>query len=645
MTENYKENNNWTGGWAGKILWVDLSKGEITTVPTSKYEPEKYIGGVGINSKIFWDMGCPDVEAYHPDNPLIISNGPAAGASGPFTRATICSIAPAAYPEELFTYSGFGGKFPTELKYAGYDGIVIIGKAENPVYLSIEDGEVALKDAADLWGMDTFTVQEELIARYPKSSVLTIGPAGENLSRVAIIITETSGAAGQGGYGAVMGSKNLKAIVTRGTGTLKIARPDDFMELIQERKDAGEWVIGPFVEWGRYPQKSEDMKNRMKDKYLKNFTGCFACPFQCHGQYNVPGIGKGTQMCNDNWYQYSAGDDKMGESLEGMWEGNLLSQKLGLNNFDLVGFMLLFYRFIKEKKILTKEDFGLDKIPALDNRKLPEFGTPEDHHEFLEKFLGGIADGSSPFHQGAARAAESFGPEAVELYKSVFPAWGNRSHHIRGVAEALHWATDTRDPFNSCHDYVSGFGQSKKIGDWFGVPGGYLEGEAEGKHKNIYDGAEDETIWVQHNQCLKNSLHICEYASFPSSFFHPPEMDIRVFESRLLTAITGLDYSVDELWKAGERIWNLRRAIMVVRENRLKNDDAIYPGMFDEVFRVQSPELLSAPLDRDQWESMRNRYYEKRGWNVETGQPKREKLAELGLDFVADKLESMDRLG
>jgi aldehyde:ferredoxin oxidoreductase len=576
---------------------------------------------------------------------MILSNGPVTGASGPFTRATICSIAPQAYPKELFTYSGFGGKFPSELKYAGYDGLVVLGKADTPVYLSIEDEKAEIKDATDIWGLDTFAAQAELMDRHPRASVLTIGPAGENLSRISIIITETSGAAGQGGYGAVMGSKNLKAIVTRGTGTLKIARPDDFMELIQERKHAGEWVIGPFIEWGRYPQKSEAVKTEMESKYLKNFTGCYACPFQCHGNYEIPGIGRGTQMCNDNWYQYFCGNEKMGDSIEGMWEGNLLSQKLGINNFELVGYMLFLYRAIKENGILTKEDFNLSTIPSIEMRKEPEFGGADAHHAFLEEFLGGIADGTSPLSQGGARAAEMFGDRVLELYYSIFPAWGNRSHHLRGVAEALHWATDTRDPFNSCHDYTMGFGVSKEAADWFGVPGGYLEGEHEGKHQNIYDGAEHETIWVQHNQCLKNSLHICEYASFPTTFFHPPEMDIRIFESRLLSAITGLDWDVDELWKAGERIWNLRRAIMVLRENRHRNDDTLFEDMFKEVIKYQAPELLSAPLDRAKWNSLKDRYYEARGWDVTTGQPGRSKLEELDMKDIADKLQSAGKLG
>ncbi|HEY92010.1 MAG TPA: hypothetical protein G4O07_09290 [Dehalococcoidia bacterium] len=631
-------------GWAGKVLWVDLTSGKITKVPTSDFEIEKYIGGVGLNSRIFWELGCPKVDAFHPDSPLILSVGPLTGTSGPFSRATISAIAPQCYPDELFTYSGFGGKFPSELKYAGYDGIVVVGKAEKPVYLSILDDEVEIKDARNLWGFDTFETQQRLMDSHPKASVLTIGPAGENLSRMAIIINETSGAAGQGGYGAVMGSKNLKAIVTRGTGTVKIARPDDFMKLLSQRKEAGEWVAGPRQLWGRYPQKSEKVKVQMAKDYLKGFTGCYACPYQCHGVYDIPGIGKGAQLCNDNWYQYSSGNDAMGESIKGMWEGNILSQKLGINNFELVGVMLFFYRTIKETGILTKEDFGLSSIPAVERRKEPEFGGTQAHHEFLEELLGGIADGTSPLSQGVARAAEQFGDRALELYKSIFPAWGHRSHHIRGVGEALHWATDSRDPFNSCHDYVSGFGIHPEVAEWFGVPGGYLEGESEGKHQNIYQGIERETVWVQNQQCLRNSLLICEFASSPELFFHPPEMDVRIFESQLLSAITGMDMNADELWKTGERIWNLRRSIMVLRENRHKNDDTLYPDMFKEVIKVHSPELLPEPLDAAQWETTRDSYYELRGWNVDTGRPTRSKLEELGMKDVADKLQSAEKL-
>jgi aldehyde:ferredoxin oxidoreductase len=124
-------------GWTGKILWVDLTTKKISTVPTSDFEPEKHLGGVGLNTKIFWEMGCPQVEAFDPQSPLLIAVGPVTGVAGPFSRAEVCGIAPQSYPQETFAYSGVGGKIATEIKYAGYDGLVIVGKSDQPVYLSI----------------------------------------------------------------------------------------------------------------------------------------------------------------------------------------------------------------------------------------------------------------------------------------------------------------------------------------------------------------------------------------------------------------------------------------------------------------------------------------------------------------------------
>src|SRR4030042_3421485 len=134
-----------TYGWTGKILWVDLTTKKIDSVPTSNYEPEKYLGGVGLNTKIFWEMGCPTVDAFDSNNPLLVSVGPVTGVAGPFSRAEVSGIAPQSYPQETFTYSGVGGKIPSEIKYAGYDGLVIVGKSDNPVYLSILDDAVKLR--------------------------------------------------------------------------------------------------------------------------------------------------------------------------------------------------------------------------------------------------------------------------------------------------------------------------------------------------------------------------------------------------------------------------------------------------------------------------------------------------------------------
>jgi len=622
-------------GWTGKILWVDLTNSKISTVPTSDFEPEKFIGGVGLNTKIFWELGGPKVEAFHPDNPLLISVGPLTGISGPFSRAEVCAIAPQAYPLELFAYSGFGGKLPSELKYAGYDGMVILGKADKPTYLLINDDNVETKDAKLLWGLDTFETQRALSSSHPKASVLTIGPAGENCSRIAIILNETASAAGQGGYGGVMGSKNLKAIVVRGTGTHKIAKPDEFLKLIGDRMAAGEWLKGAAQSWGRYPLCGEPVRSNMETRYLKRFAGCHGCPYQCMGFYDMPGTGKGAQMCVEAWYGYFSGG-----SSEGYWEGNVLSQKLGINNYELLGVMS-FLRATVGRGTLRYSDLGLTSIPMIDNIGQPEFGGKEAHHAFLTNLLNGIANGTSPFSQGTARAAAQFGKAAVDAFDGLFPARGYMQHHIECVGSALHWATDTRDPWNSCHDYMMAFGPSPYIAQHFGVPGGdWVPGRSK---KNVYERTEYQTAWVQNHQTLKNSLPICEYASTPNVFFHPPEMDIRVFESRTLSLVTGIDITVDKLWEAGERIWNLRRAVMVLRENRCREDDTLSPAWFERL--VGGQESLASPLDKTQWEALKDRYYQLRGWDIKTGWPTRAKLEELGMKRVADKLQGEGRLG
>jgi aldehyde:ferredoxin oxidoreductase len=278
-------------GWAGNVLQVDLTDEIVNKMPTANYRPEEFIGGVGLNARIFWELGCPAVGAFDPGNPLIISVGPLTGMFGPFGKGEVCSISPQCYPDELFTYSGFGGMFPAKMKYAGCDSLVILGKADRPVYLSIHDQNAEIKDAGDLWGVDTFETQKVLMDDAPEASVLTIGPAGENLSRTAVVLNETKFAAGQGGFGAVMGSKNLKAISAEGTGSLTVARPDKVMELsrtIVEENKKMNWLRLMFRTPYTAPQEVREVFAR---KYFRRHCGCYGCPLQCHSVHYIPGIG------------------------------------------------------------------------------------------------------------------------------------------------------------------------------------------------------------------------------------------------------------------------------------------------------------------------------------------------------------------
>ena len=325
-------------GWAGLVLQVDLTSGRINKVPTAEYEPEKFIGGLGLNTKVFWSLGCPKIAAFAPENPLLVSVGPLTGMAGPFQRGTISSISPQSYPDELFSYSSFGGKWPAQLKYAGYDGLVVTGKAPKPVYLSIEDAAEQINAATHLWGAVTWATGEALLSEDMKAESLCIGPAAENLSRIAPVMTRTGNTAGQGGFGAVMGAKNLKAIRIKGTGAMRIARPDELLiliKLIAEEKSVSGSDLMPDL---RKPLVGNPARDELVKKYRTRFSGCYGCPYQCMATYKVPKLGTGAASCAQ--WVYGAYDR---EDAESIWEANVLMQKLGFENYSIEAILSFLY--------------------------------------------------------------------------------------------------------------------------------------------------------------------------------------------------------------------------------------------------------------------------------------------------------------
>ena len=221
-----------SGGWVGKILRVDLTSGKISESSTFDYVP-KFLGGRGLGAKICWDEVPPEVGAFDPENRLIFATGPLQGTLAPSSgRLTVVGKSPQTGPTESFVRSGVGGHFAPELKWAGYDALIIQGKASKPVYLLITDHKAEILDAAGLWGLDTYQTQQTIWKLHgPKTRAMVIGKAGEIESRIASILTDTGNASSQGGFGGVMGSKNLKAIAIRGTGSVTVARPKELMEL------------------------------------------------------------------------------------------------------------------------------------------------------------------------------------------------------------------------------------------------------------------------------------------------------------------------------------------------------------------------------------------------------------------------------
>jgi len=242
-------------GYAGSILRVDLTKRSISTSPTSDYS-ERFLGGRGIAAKIYWDEVLPETGAFDPENKLIFITGPLAGFTGlAASRWQICGKSPVTTPE-FFSYANLGGSWGAHLKFAGYDGIVIQGKSDKPVYLFIHDEDVEIKDASFIWGKSTVETREALKEVHGRNTrVVATGPAGENLVNMAIVFADDD-SAGSAGFGAVMGSKKLKAIAVKGSRKLSPAHPDKLTTLrkyVRElRRDAPTiWACGyhmPYIE-------------------------------------------------------------------------------------------------------------------------------------------------------------------------------------------------------------------------------------------------------------------------------------------------------------------------------------------------------------------------------------------------------------
>lgn len=221
-------------GYVGTLLKVNLTDGTVDRIPTDTYDLDKWIGGRGLGSIIQWTECAPEVGAFDPENIITFLTGPVTGTICDGGRTIVQAVSPLGYPDTgTFCRSTFGGGFGAELKFAGYDGIIITGKSEKPVYLYINDDTVEIRDARDLWGLDNFATQNELWRRSDnKACVASIGPAGEHLCLMSTILCNESSVTGLGSFGAVMGSKNLKAISVQGTGGVEVADPQGLLDFV-----------------------------------------------------------------------------------------------------------------------------------------------------------------------------------------------------------------------------------------------------------------------------------------------------------------------------------------------------------------------------------------------------------------------------
>ncbi|MBN1232497.1 MAG: hypothetical protein JXA60_03985 [Candidatus Coatesbacteria bacterium] len=632
--------------FTGRILRIDLSSKKIHIQPTSDYLPE-WIGGRGIATKIAWDEISKGTELYEENSPLIFMVGPLCGTIAPFSgRTTLCGLAPQGYPVPWFTRSSFGGHFGAELKYAGYDGIVIKGISKNPVFLYINNDVVEINYADTLWGLGIYETQQILMKKYgDKCRVVAIGQAGENRVRIAVLATETESASGQGGFGALMGSKNLKAIVIRGTRELLTANKERFQVFCRKLREEAHGSHG----WPHTPKLDPEMKN----KYGQRFQ---ACTQQCHipcydaryytkvpsvlckgrklsGQVDcIAGLFPGTA---NQFYNWNLG-------FEAGFEAGRLCNDMGINHWEILVGLVPWLKECKEKNMIKDID-GMEI-----NFSDIYFWKHLIENITFRKGMGDI------LAEGGRRAAEILNL-GIDVMKDYYPAWGYAGHwdghgdrinHIFfpfWIVAAIQWAVDTRDPISSGHGYVQNvMGWSPVCSPEYGLSWERIKEIGEKIYGtslstdplSSYEAKAFPAVFHGYRSVYKDSLPVDDQV-FPRIFSRYTEDNIsRIelpdgeivegtsFEHRLFTLATGIEMEESEFQSCASEILDLDRMLQARNYNRSRKDDELLIPYYEkEEYRINPLIGYKMKMDGSKFRKVLDEYYTLKGWDLKTGVP------------------------
>jgi aldehyde:ferredoxin oxidoreductase len=597
-------------GYHGVILEVDLTTGKIEERPVPAEDYERFVGGRGLGMKMLWDrVRKPGVDPLSPENPLLFMPGPFSGFPVPASsRTCVVTKSPQTSPVQspyakasTVSYANMGGFFGPEIRFAGYDGIVVTGKASYPAALVIEDGKVEIREARKFWGKGTDAFDKAFIAELGDRRFRTcyIGPAGENLVPYACIINTAGRAAGRGGTGCVMGSKNLKAIAVKGSKQPDVGDHKKFLALLEDARRkfneassterwrkygtaaglerlSGEGIMavknfreGTFTEVEKIGASAA-----MKKAWIRHFA-CFCCPLSCKKSgvtiespyaglvHDGPEYETGTML----------GANLMVSNLEGMLKAIYVSDDYGLDIIacgNVIGFLMEAY----EKKYISSQ--FLDGIDLA-------WGNVDSTLKMIDKIAKreGIGDLAA---QGVKVIAAKVGRDSAKF-----------AMHVKGHELAAH-NVHANPPRGLC----------------------YATANRGGCHLNGGD------VMQQNSSALLDSTGLCRFATGGYG------RDLSLI-SDLLSAITGVEWTPDRLTQAGERIFNLEK-MFNYREGFRRQDDRLPDRFFEEPLTIGKKK--GAVLKRDEFKHMLDQYYQQRGWDLETTCPGTAKLKELGLDFT-----------
>ena len=591
-------------GWAGKILDINLTDGSIDTVPLDMEMARLFLGGRGLGARLLWDLVGPEVEPLSPENVLIFTMGPiTASGSQTSNRFNVSTKSPLT---DTILHANSGGWWGMQFKRTGYDALIVRGKAESPVLIEITPDGVVIKDADHIWGKTVFETTEALGQSRNKRNVLCIGPAGENRVRIAAIMNDKERALARGGAGAVMGSKNLKAIVVEGEQKVKSADQDLFKFMLYETgkllkaspltsqalPEFGTAVVMNVInEIGALPTRNFQQSQfesadkisgeAITDTILVKNQACWACPITC------------TRITKTK-----SGKEGEGPEFETAWA---FGAQIGVDDLDVIA----------EANFLCN-DLGLDTI-SMGNTigcamELAEKGFIENDLRFGQAdqlldlirstaYRSGIG---ADMADGSFRMAKKYG--AAELSMSVkkleLPAYDPRGMQGQGLV----FATGNR---GACHETGNMLGPEvlalPRLIDRFATQG---KAGIVSVHQN--------------SAAVIDSLVYCKFTNMAVS---------EEFFARTLTAVTGEHFTVDDLMMVGERVWTLER-LYNLREGFTQDDDTLPDRLLNEPVPEGPSKGFTVNLA-----PMLAEYYAFRDWD-QYGVPRPEKLKELSLDFA-----------
>ncbi len=636
--------------WASKILHIDLAKKKIWTEELKKQLGARFLGARGINAKLLWALiKKPSIDPLGPENVLIFGTGTLTGTTAPSSgRTTVTCKGPAT---NLYLKTNMGGHWGAELKFAGYDHIVLHETSKSPVYIWINDDQVELRDASHLWGLNVRETDESLKQDLGdrEAKVACIGPAGENLVRFAAVMNSVYHAAGRGGAGAVMGSKKVKAVAVRGTKRITIKDPDKFREVALSAreslaKDSGaqslynygtSGSIEPVNELHAFPNYNfrsghlENVKpltgqNLVEKGYLKRRVGCFSCTISCHRYVSVDeGPYAGTFTGGPEYENFCAlGGGTWVLDTEAVLKANELCNLLGLDAIS-TGNVIQWAMETYERDILTKKDTdGIDLT----------FGNSEALVKTVEMIGYRKGKIGNLLAEGVKRAAEKVGKGSWKWAICNSKGLEQSSVETRSAKSyALAFAVNPRGPDHLHTETFAEFGASPEAIALIEK----ITGDKKWASPRYIEFRPEIVRWHEDCYAVTDSLGFCAFTSTAAYGVTPSNM------AEMFTFATGIPMTENEIMLAGRRIVTLEKCFNIREGADRKLDDLPWRLMHEPVASGPTKGFVNS---EEEMNGMLDKYYTLHGWDLKTSWPYKETLEMLKLKDVANELQKLGKL-